>query len=223
MNDNYYRNKDAGKPDPGRFANRPREQADTHLHLLLSRQDILDGLSDLVSRLRGNGTHARIQIVGGAALLLSYFDRRLTVDIDGPLDPAEEITSLAKEIAEDRNWSDDWINDSAKIFLPNGYGRKSAQWTTIFDADDVVIQVATAETLLAMKLDSAQRRGDRELDDITKLLAILNIDTADEAEGIYSEYYPGMDFTPRTLAIVEHAIENPPDTIQQPSPPTIDK
>lgn len=188
---------------------------------LLSRADIIDGLSELVSRLRATGKPARVQIVGGAALLLSYFDRSLTVDVDGPLDPEPEIMAISAQIAAERGWAGDWVNAAATQFLPNGFGHKSAEWVTIFDGDGVVVEVASAETLLAMKLDSAQRRGTRELDDITKLLALLGIADIDVAESLYRDYYPGEEFSTRTYAIVERALATRPPSIQRPEPPLL--
>lgn len=49
----------------------------------LTRDDMIDGLSEVIRRLHQRGAHATIRIVGGAAMMLRYFeDRRVTPDID---------------------------------------------------------------------------------------------------------------------------------------------
>ncbi|WP_345762121.1 hypothetical protein [Diaminobutyricibacter sp. McL0608] len=53
-----------------------------------TRPEIIDGLRDLVRRLRNAGRPSRIQIVGGAAIALTLNEHRsATVDVDGPVSP----------------------------------------------------------------------------------------------------------------------------------------
>ena len=126
-----------------------------------TRAEMIDGLRDLVGRLRASAEPSRIQIVGGAAIALTLNeDRSATADIDGPVTPPAAVLTLVATIASERNWRSDWLNDAAAQFVPSGYGRP-AGWITIHDADGVVVQVADAETLLAMKLYAAQKRGRR--------------------------------------------------------------
>lgn len=49
---------------------------------LLDREDIIDGLGDLIAELRTAGEEAGIRLVGGAALALRYIDRGTTQDLD---------------------------------------------------------------------------------------------------------------------------------------------
>lgn len=48
----------------------------------LDRDDIISGLRDLVGELHTAGEVAGIRLVGGAALVIRYFDRRATGDLD---------------------------------------------------------------------------------------------------------------------------------------------
>lgn len=48
----------------------------------LDRDDIISGLRDLVGELHTAGEVAGIRLVGGAALVIRYFDRRSTGDLD---------------------------------------------------------------------------------------------------------------------------------------------
>ncbi len=55
--------------------------------MALDRDDLIDGLREIVAELRARGEHVGIRIVGGAALSLRYFDRASTVDIDAAIHP----------------------------------------------------------------------------------------------------------------------------------------
>jgi hypothetical protein len=176
--------------------------------LELDREDIISGLRELIVELQSRGSSARISIVGGAAIVLTlHADRRSTVDIDGPLEPADRVLDAASVITARRGWRADWINDSAKIFLPSGFGSRVAEWTTIYDHRGIHIEAATPDTLLAMKLNAAQRRGNREAEDLAVLLPLCGIDSPDAAEEHFHDYYPGDDFTERTYRIVERLLE----------------
>ncbi|MEV8249977.1 hypothetical protein AB0O87_03505 [Microbacterium sp. NPDC076768] len=52
---------------------------------ILTRNDIISGIHEVITRLRDAGSAATIQIVGGAAIALTIDeDRPATVDVDGP-------------------------------------------------------------------------------------------------------------------------------------------
>ena len=177
----------------------------------LTRTDLITGLRELLAVLRATGTSARIRIVGGAAIALSiHADRPATVDIDGPLEPAEPVLYAAHRIAARNGWRQDWISDAAAVFLPSGYGARTAKWVTVHDDGQVVVQIAAPETLLAMKLHAAQRRGNRDARDLAVLLPHCDITTAAEAETLYEAYYPGDAFTPRTTQLVNQILSATP-------------
>jgi hypothetical protein len=179
-----------------------------------TRAEMILGLRDLVSRLRGTGQPSRIQIVGGAAIALTLNEHRsATVDIDGPVTPPDVVLAVAGTIAAERNWRSDWLNDAAAQFLPTGYGRP-ASWVTIYDADGVTVQVADAETLLAMKVYATQKRGRRELEDLEVLIPAVGLTTVDEVEDLYESFYPGDELTERTAAIVQAVLDQ-----HSPKPP----
>jgi hypothetical protein len=55
--------------------------------ITLDRDDLVQGLREVVAELHRLGQPAGIRIVGGAALALRYFDRRTTSDIDAVVHP----------------------------------------------------------------------------------------------------------------------------------------
>lgn len=186
----------------------------------LTRADLIAGLRDLVTELQASATPARIRIVGGAAIALSInAGRAATVDIDGPLEPAEPILAAARRLADRHGWRHDWVNDAATIFLPSGYGDRAAEWVTVHDDGRVVIQIAAPETLLAMKLHAAQRRGNRDAGDLAILLPHCGITTAESAEELYEAYYPGDGLTQRTTELVHRLLAGHGGPPPPPPPP----
>lgn len=186
----------------------------------LTRDDIIAGLREIIARLRDAGSTATMQIVGGAAIALTVDgDRPATVDVDGFITPLEDVEAVAVQIARERGWPLDWVNDKAKIFLPDGMGR-SMEWVTLYDQDGILIQAAAPAMLLAMKLRAVERRGLRDIDDVAVLLSATGIETADEAEQLLNEFFPGENLTPKTYDRVHnvlgaglppHALPPPPD------------
>jgi hypothetical protein len=152
----------------------------------LDRDDLIRGLREVVVRLRERGEPAGIRIIGGAALSLRYFERRTTEDIDAKLHPAEPTLTVAAEVAEANGWPADWLNAKAAHFIPIA---TDAGWEPLYAEDDVSIWVASAATLLAMKLRAS--RAGRDDDDIANLLAICGVDGPADAAELYETYYPG--------------------------------
>lgn len=70
---------------------------------ILTRDDIIDGIRDLIIRLRQVGADATIQIVGGAAIALTIDGTRpATADVDGPITPVADVEAAAADIARER-------------------------------------------------------------------------------------------------------------------------
>jgi hypothetical protein len=169
------------------------------------RDGLVDGLSKLVAALRESGDRNGIGIIGGAALALRYFERESTVDIDAHvIGDHASVLAAGREIAEANGWPDDWLNDQAAGFIPY-YGRRATEWETLYDDGRVVIQVASADAMLAMKL-KANRPG-RDDTDIAKLMAICDIHTVDAAEGLYEDFYPAEMLSDRALRMVTRILE----------------
>jgi hypothetical protein len=170
---------------------------------MLDREDLESALRELASRLLERGTTGNLQIFGGAALTLGLFDRGTTADIDARVRFDTDITDLLQLIADRRGWQSDWLNDTGRGFLPL-YGR-DVDWETIFDRGGVTIQLASAEALLAMKLN-ANRPG-RDDDDIAQLMTICGVSSSGDAEEVFEAYYPGECLTGRAMRMVEGILE----------------
>lgn len=153
----------------------------------LTREDMVDGLKELVRELHARGESGGVSIVGGAAMLLRYYgDRRVTPDIDAHIHPEGPAIRIAEQIARRRGWDDDWLNSKAATFIPIAI---DVGWEALYDDDDVSVWVASPEALLAMKIRAS--RPTRDDADIAVLLSLTGITTVDEAEALYEHYYPG--------------------------------
>lgn len=183
----------------------------------LDRDDLIAGLRELAARSRHAGVGSvTIEVIGGAALRLAYFDRATTVDIDARLEPQHKLEPIIHEIADDRGWPTNWINSDAVQFIPR-WGRE-VHWRPLLVEPGLSIVVASPEALLAMKLHATQHRGNRDIGDVAKLLAIVGISSVADAERLYGEFYPGDEFTSRTheriarvFAVGLPAVEPPPE------------
>tara|TARA_R110002124_G_scaffold283667_1_gene459921 strand:+ start:845 stop:1426 length:582 start_codon:yes stop_codon:yes gene_type:complete len=169
----------------------------------LDRDDIITGLRELITELRAEGEVAGIRLVGGAALSLRYFDRGTTQDLDSlHVRPGSDaaVASAAARVAQRHDWDTTWLNfEVTKADALPTLGR-AVEWDTIYDRDDIVIQVASKEALLAMKL-RANRPG-RDTRDIRLLLSLCEISSLDDADELYEDFYPGDSLDPRAVAMV---------------------
>lgn len=190
---------------------------------LFDREALVRGLRDLVAALDATGEDVRLQIVGGAAISFAYnSDRGSTVDIDAVLTPRDVVLSAAEGIAALHGWVADWLNDAARIFVPEGFGRRGAEWVLIAEVGKVEVYVASAEMLLAMKLKATIRRGLREVNDLRILLALTGIGSVDEADALLDAFYPADGLTEKARQIVQIALDTRPTQYRVPEVPPLD-
>jgi len=98
----------------------------------LDLHDLVSGLREVVTRARKTGIRdVSIRIVGGAALRIAYFERATTADIDAQIQPLDQLEPIIRQIASERDWPADWLNDKATIFIPR-WGR-SVEWEALFE------------------------------------------------------------------------------------------
>lgn len=171
-----------------------------------TRDELIFGLKDVIGKLKAAGEPATICIIGGAAISMLYWSERgATQDIDADLGPADVILTASARTAAENGWPSDWLNNEATIFFPGGFGKRAAEWVTVYDRDGIVVQIATAETLLAMKLNAAISRGRREIADLALLLGLCRIDNVDDAENHFGDYY-SEELNDRAVRAVEAAL-----------------
>lgn len=116
----------------------------------LSRAEISELLDELASRLAAAEVAARIYVVGGAAIALSWDTRRSTHDIDAVPHPRETVRDMAARMAHARRLPDEWLSDAVTAFVPpRDTGRRPR---VVARHGNVEVVTAPAEHLLAMKM-----------------------------------------------------------------------
>ena len=119
---------------------------------------LLDALND---RLRRANVRASLYLVGGAAMLLAYGRTRATSDVDVRIDAANEaVTAAVADVAAEHGLEYDWLNQHAAACIPREADRRAP---TLYNTPNLVITGASAEHLLAMKLEAGRRT---DVDDI---------------------------------------------------------
>lgn len=163
----------------------------------LDAERVLALFQELSDRLAASGAHAQLFVVGGAAMALAYDQGRLTRDVDALFIPAPEVRQAAEVIAAEHGLEPDWLNDAAKGFLP-GQDERPA---TVFESGALLVQVASPEYLLAMKLHAS--RDERDLDDAATLFLRLGYTTAEQGIQLLTSTYPVGRLLPRHRYIVQ--------------------
>jgi predicted nucleotidyltransferase len=131
-----------------------------------TREEIHDGLRRLGELAQGQGLNIRLTLVGGAAMVLGYQARQSTRDVAAVIVAPREarlVRTLAKQVAEERDWPEDWLNDGAK-----GYLVGISDGPVLFSAPGIEARSPSLEQLLAMKLSAW--RDDLDISDARRLL-----------------------------------------------------
>ena len=131
-----------------------------------SREEIQGGLKRLGELAQAQGLHDQLTLVGGAVMVLGYQARQSTRDVDAViLSPPEArlVRKLAKRVAEERDWPEDWLNDGAK-----GYLVGISDGPVLFSAPGIEARAPSLAQLLAMKL--CAWRDDLDISDSRRLL-----------------------------------------------------
>ncbi len=132
-----------------------------------SSADIARLLDLLEAELSRRGVAASIYIVGGAAIALTYDAGRRTKDIDAELTPEDAILEAAASVAESEGLPPTWLNSDAKAWIPP-HPLSVAQ----SPVTGLRIEIASPETLLAMKLVASRNR---DVPDIKLLAEVLGL------------------------------------------------
>lgn len=164
--------------------------------MAMTREQIETALGALDRELGASGTHAAVYLVGGAVMCLALNARGATKDVDGWFTEPTAVRAAARRVAEELGLSEDWLNDAAKAFIPEGAGFE--EWRSLSNLD---ILVADDRTLFAMKCAAARTGVDA--DDIRVLAARLGVTSAERALEVVLTYYPAELLPVRTRLLLE--------------------
>jgi len=149
-------------------------------------------LYKFVLELDNSGVKGSVKLVGGAALSLYYFERDATRDIDAGMPSDPRVGDAILKIAKEEGLEKDWINSNATQFFgfPPAYF-----WEEKMRVGGIVLQVASSQLLLVMKLNAS--RGRRDNDDIRELLKLTEVKSIGEVEEIFNEVYAQETLKPQ--------------------------
>lgn len=113
-----------------------------------SRSEIETGLRRLGELAQAKGLHIQLTLVGGAVMVLRFDARPSTRDVDAVIllpREARLVRELAKQVAEEQDWNEDWLNDGAK-----GYLVGISEGPLLFQSPGIEARAPSMEQLLAM-------------------------------------------------------------------------
>ena len=131
-----------------------------------SREEIETGLKRLGELAQAKGLYVQLTLVGGAVMVLRFDARPSTRDVDAVIllpPEARLVRELAKQVAEEQDWNEDWLNDGAK-----GYLVGISEGPLLFQSPGIEARAPSMEQLLAMKLSAW--RDDVDIADARRLL-----------------------------------------------------
>lgn len=149
------------------------------------RDTILRLLTELGRRLHEQGLSMHIYLVEGAAMALTYDNRRVTRDIDGIFDRSEIESSIIHQMAIEFGLAEDWLNAAARPYVPG-----DDRLAVTLDITGLSISTASPRYLLAMKM-AAFRPQDHE--DLRLLFGVNGISNAQQAVDVVFAVY-GPDY-----------------------------
>jgi hypothetical protein len=127
--------------------------------------------------------------------------RASTRDVDGWFTEPQAVRRAARQVAAEMGLPEDWLNDAAKAYIPQG--AIFERWRSLNALD---ISVADDRTLLAMKCAAA--RTDEDAGDIRTLASRLRLTTVAEVLGVVTAFYPPERLPVRTQLLIEELFDD---------------
>lgn len=129
-------------------------------------------------------------------MCLALDARDSTRDVDGWFTEPQAVRAAAREVAEDMQLPDDWLNDAAKAFIPPG--GTFERWRSLAHLE---ISIADDRTLLAMKCAAARTAEDAH--DIRTLAERLGLTTPTAILDVVTVFYPADHLPVRARLLLE--------------------
>lgn len=172
-------------------------------------------LHELGRRASAEGTTIEIAIYGGSALMLTYPWRAATRDVDAVFEADRAtVRRLASDIADEKGWDRNWLNDGVKGFLSAADSRSKFLFRTYPSEQEPGLRVMLAcpRYLFAMKCRAMRLGGietNSDVEDIRRLAAEIGIGSVEEALGLVAQFYPNHLIQPKTQFALEEIFDTP--------------
>lgn len=155
----------------------------------LSKNEILHALRRLGELAREKGLELELSVYGGCAMMLAFDRRAITRDVDAIFQPRNAVAPLIRQVAEERQLPEEWLNDDVRQFLaPQGAMRDLP-----LDLPGIKVTAPTASYLLAMKALAGRRAlpgYDGDEADLRFLIRKMGITTIEDVQEHIDRYYP---------------------------------
>ena len=124
--------------------------------------ELLDELARALERKRVRG---HVYLVGGAAMMLAFSRERSTHDADARIESGHgAVIEAARAIGRKHGIGESWLNEQATHYMPRARDERAR---TLYDSPYLVVTGASAEHMLAMKLEAGR---DTDQEDVAKLV-----------------------------------------------------
>jgi len=155
----------------------------------IAKDLILRALRRLGELAHAEGITLELCLYGGTALMLAYDNRESTQDVDATINPKDIGLRLSKQVAQELDLEEKWLNDEVwRFFAPIGGRRKLP-----LEIPGLQLYVATASYLLAMKALACRRPGPSrrgDLHDLEFLIRKMEIKSVEDIQRHIDRYYP---------------------------------
>ena len=168
---------------------------------MLTREQIVEALERLDGALARQGVRAELYLVGGAVMCLALNARASTKDVDAWFTEPQAVRLAARQVAADMDLPADWLNDAAKVFVPDG--AVFERWRSFEHLD---VSVADERTLLAMKCAAARTEEDSA--DLRLLAKRLGLKSAAEVLNVVVRFYPIDRLPVRSQLLVDELFDD---------------
>ena len=164
---------------------------------ILDRATITEALRRLGERLAYRGVVADLYVFGGAAMALAYDLRRATRDIDALFHPHGAVVAEAQSVALELGLPRWWLNEQASAYVsPVDDGAAPL----VFEHPGLRVHAASAQHLLAMKVQAGRRR---DADDIRLLADHLGLRTPADVLAVAAEVFPDEPVPQRSVLLLD--------------------
>ena len=159
----------------------------------IGRKQIIEALTSLGALANERGDKIEMILVGGALMVLVFGERESTRVLDvlivAPAE-AKRVRELAKVVAAEHGWPDDWLNDAAKGFLVG-----VSEGPAVFSAPGIEVRRPGFAQLLAMKLSAW--RDELDISDAKRILKEINGSREEVWESVAPYLTPGRELKAR--------------------------
>ena len=163
----------------------------------------LNGLLDELARaLERKQVRGHVYIIDGAVMTLAFSRERSTHDMDARIEHGHgAVIEAARAIGRKHGVGESWLNEQATPYMPRTRDERAS---TLYDSPYLVVTGASAEHMLAMKLEAGR---DADQEDVARLVEILGITTPGQGLAIHAALFPDSSERERAEALLGAALQ----------------